>query len=48
MEKLLQSMQNDTVVLDNTLSKEEEEKNFKRIKKVRLHKMKFYFNNSTV
>jgi arylsulfatase A-like enzyme len=34
MEKLLQSMQNDTVVLDNTLSKKEEEKISKELRKL--------------
>ena len=34
MEKLLQNMQNDTVVLDNTLSKEEEEKISKELRKL--------------
>ena len=34
MEKLLQDMQNDTLELDNTLSKEEEEKISKELKKM--------------
>ena len=34
MEKLLQYMQNDTLELDNTLSKEEEEKISKELRKL--------------
>ena len=34
MEKLLQSMQNDAVILDNIVSKEEEEKIAKELKKL--------------
>ena len=34
MEKLLQSMQNDTVILDNIVSKEEEEKISKELRKL--------------
>ena len=34
MEKLLESMQNDTLELDNTLSKEEEEKISKELRKL--------------
>ena len=34
MEKLLQDMQNDTLELDNTLSKEEEEKISKELRKL--------------
>ena len=34
MEKLLQNMQNDTFELDNTISKEEEEKISKELKKL--------------
>jgi hypothetical protein len=34
MEKLLQKMQNDTLELDNTISKEEKEKISKELKKL--------------
>ena len=34
MEKLLQSMQNDAVILDNIVSKEEEEKISKELRKL--------------